>query len=139
MSIKRLIPILLFMFLVAIPSEARRKKNESNGNAIITFKTETHNFGIISADAKSVSTEFEFINTGNAPLIIDSATADCGCTRPQFPKNPIAPGKSGKIKVTFLPKGYVGSFSKNVKIKSNGSKKMKVLKISGTVNPNKEK
>lgn len=135
---KKLIPILMLALLIASPAMAKKKKT-NDGNAIITFTKESHDFGIISDDKGAVSTEFEFINQGNAPLVIFSATADCGCTRPEYPKNPVAPGKKGKIKVNFIPKGYLGSFTKNVKIKSNGSSKTKVLKITGVVNPNKTK
>ncbi len=134
---KKLLSILMVALLIAaVPAEAKKNKN-SDGNALIAFTKESHDFGIINDDNDFVSTEFEFVNQGNAPLVIISATADCGCTRPEFPKNPIAPGKKGKIKVNFIPKGYIGSFTKNVKVKSNGSKKLKVLKITGVVNPNK--
>ena len=133
---KKLIAILMLAMMMAIPAAAKKEKNDE-GNALIHFTEETHNFGIINSDKGTVSTEFEFTNQGNAPLVILSATADCGCTRPEYPKNPIAPGKKGKIKVNFIPAGYQGSFTKNIKVKSNGSKKTKVLKITGTVNPNK--
>lgn len=134
---KKLLSILMVALLIAaVPAEAKKNKN-SDGNALIAFSKESHDFGIINDDNGFVSTEFEFVNQGNAPLVIISATADCGCTRPEFPKNPIAPGKKGKIKVNFIPKGYIGSFTKNVKVKSNGSKKLKILKITGVVNPNK--
>ncbi len=138
MKIAKILLLLVMMAGVPFVSEAKKNKN-TDGNALITFNRESHDFGIIPENGGAVTTEFEFINTGNAPLVIYSANADCGCTRPQYPKNPIAPGKKGKIKVSFLPKGYMGSFVKNVKVKSNGSSKTKVLKISGTVNPNKEK
>lgn len=133
---KKVIGILILAMVMVIPAGAKKKNNAEDGNALIQFTEETHDFGILKTDKGTVSTEFEFINAGNAPLVIVSATADCGCTRPEYPKNPIAPGKKGKIKVNFIPAGYVGSFSKNIKVKSNGSKKMKVLKITGTVNPN---
>lgn len=132
---KKILPILLLALIMAAPAESKKKKN--NGNALIVFTTKTHDFGIISDDRGVVSTEFEFINQGNAALVISEVKADCGCTRPEYPKNPIDPGKKGKIKVNFIPKGYLGSFSKNVKVKSNGSKKIDVLKIQGTVNPNR--
>lgn len=136
-TIKILFAIILVCCL-ALGADAKKAK-ETGGNALISFNRESHDFGIISEDGGAVSTEFEFINLGNAPLIIYSANADCGCTRPKYPKNPIAPGKKGVIKVSFLPKAYSGSFVKNVKVRSNGSSKVKVLKISGTVNPNKDK
>lgn len=134
---KKLLPIMLLVLFMGIQAEGKKKNTE--GNALISFTTESHDFGIISDDKGAVSTEFEFINQGNAPLVIYSATADCGCTRPEYPKNPVDPGKKGKIKVNFIPQGYMGSFTKNVKVKSNGSKKMKVLKITGVVNPNRSK
>ncbi len=112
---KKMILVTLLALLAIAPAEAKKKKN-TEGNALIAFVTESHDFGIISDDKGVVSTEFEFTNQGNAPLVITSAKADCGCTR---------------------PKGYLGGFTKNVKVKSNGSPKMKVLKITGVVNPNK--
>lgn len=138
MKIFRILTLILIAAAVPFATEAKKQK-KTDGNALISFERESHDFGIIPEDGGAVTTEFEFTNTGNAPLIIYNASAECGCTRPQYPKNPVAPGKSGKIKVTFLPKGYAGGFVKNVKIKSNGSKKVKMLKISGTVNPNKDK
>lgn len=128
---------LIAALVCSVNVDAKKKKN-ADGNPLIQFTETSHNFGTINRD-KPVSTEFEFINAGNAPLVIYDATADCGCTRPEYPKNPIAPGKKGKIKVTFLPNSYVGSFMKNVKVKSNASKKTQVLKISGIVNPNNDK
>lgn len=131
---KKFLPVILLILLFG--TQAESKKKNQGGNALIAFTTESHDFGIIQNDNEPVSTEFEFVNQGNVPLVIYSATADCGCTRPEYPKNPVAPGKKGKIKVNFLPKGYMGSFTKNVKVKSNGSKKVKVLKITGVINPN---
>ena len=61
--------------------------------------------------------------------------ADCGCTRPDYPKAPIAPGKQGKIKVTYNPLGRPGAFTKVVTIKTNGSPSKVRLKIRGTVSP----
>lgn len=134
----------IFLSLVAIclgsfAAHAKKNSNSAEGNALISFERQTHDFGILQDDKNAVSTEFEFVNTGNAPLVIFDATADCGCTRPSYPQNPIAPGKKGKIKVTFVPQGYLGGFSKNIKVRSNASKRPIVLKISGTVNPNKSK
>ena len=78
---------------------------------------------------------FEFTNTGNANLVIIDVTAQCGCTRPEFPKQPIAPGKSGKIKVTYNPAGRPGAFDKTVTVKTNGSPSNVRLKIKGAVTP----
>lgn len=91
-------------------------------------------FGTIKQKSP-VSHEFTFTNTGDGNLVILDATAECGCTTPEYPKNPIAPGKSGKIKVTYNPVGRPGSFEKTVTIKTNGSPKKVRVKIRGTVMP----
>lgn len=83
------------------------------------FKKETHDFGTIP-EGPSVSYSFEFKNTGNAPLIISNVSASCGCTSPEWPKEPILPGKKGRIKVTYLTAGRGGQpFFKDVYITSN--------------------
>lgn len=105
-------------------------------NPHIEFSTTTHDFGNINEDGGPVECEFEFVNDGDEPLVIISATASCGCTRPEFPKKPIKPGKKGKIKVTYLPKGRPGEFTKSIKVRTNGkSPKNVTLKISGVVIP----
>ena len=106
------------------------------GEPGVEFTSTSHDFGNIKEEGDPVSCEFEFTNTGDAPLVIISASASCGCTRPEFPKKPIQPGKSGKIKVTYLPKGRPGEFSKSVRVRTNAKKPKKVnLKISGVVIP----
>lgn len=102
----------------------------------ITFAETSHDFGNIPENGGNVSHEFTFTNTGDAPLMIVSASASCGCTRPTYPKKPVAPGKSEKIKVTYVPAGRPGEFNKTVTVKTNAKKQKKVtLKISGFVNP----
>ncbi len=106
-----------------------------NEYAEATFPNKTHDFGIIKEVKGPVTTKFEFINTGNKPLIIIDAVASCGCTRPEYPKRPIAPGKKGVIKVTYSPIGRPGAFKKNIKIKTNGREKVTALYIEGTCIP----
>ena len=64
-----------------------------------------------------------------------SASANCGCTKPEYPVKPVAPGKEGQIKVTYQPKGRPGSFSKNIYVYTNGEPERVVLLITGTVIP----
>lgn len=92
-------------------------------------------FGNVSEKKGAVTHEFTFTNTGNGNLLIIDATATCGCTKPEYPKNPIAPGKSGKIKVTYNPLGRPGPIDRTVTVKTNGSPKKVRLKIVGTVIP----
>lgn len=100
----------------------------------ITFREKSHDFGLIDEHGGPVSYEFMFENTGTEPLVIISATASCGCTRPTYPTAPIKPGKRGTIKVTFLPEGRPGEFNKTIKVRTNAkSAKKFTLKITGTV------
>ena len=106
------------------------------GEPSVEFPALTHDFGTIDENGGPVSHEFEFTNTGDGALMIINATASCGCTRPDYPKKPIAAGKKGKIKVTYLPAGRPGEFNKSVTVKTNAKKGRKVtLKIKGFVTP----
>ena len=107
--------------------------------AKINFEQTSYNFGTIQEAKGPVSHVFEFTNTGNANLVIIDVTAQCGCTRPEFPKQPIAPGKSGKIKVTYNPAGRPGAFDKTVTVKTYGSPSNVRLKIKGAVTPKKKR
>lgn len=100
--------------------------------ADIKFDKLTHNFGTFSENNPVVSTEFTFTNVGNAPLVIHQAMASCGCAVPDYPKEPIAPGKTGKIKVTYDGTGkYPGYFKKSVTLRTNAKTDMIRLYIEG--------
>lgn len=103
--------------------------------AEIEFKQTKYDFHEIAEENGDVSHIFTFINKGNAPLIITRASANCGCTKPEYPVKPVAPGKEGQIKVTYQPKGRPGSFSKNIYVYTNGEPERVVLLITGTVIP----
>lgn len=97
----------------------------------MVFKTETHDFGSV-AEGPSAEYEFEFKNTGKEPIVIQQVQASCGCTTPSYSKDPVLPGKTGKIKASFSTAGRGGSpFNKNITVMSNAG--TKVLTITGTV------
>ena len=100
--------------------------------AEMTFEVEEYNFGTIK-QGESVTREFSFTNTGKEPLIISNAQGTCGCTVPQFPKEPIAPKAKNTIKVTFNSAGKMGMQDKTVTITSNAKNSPKVLHLKGTV------
>jgi hypothetical protein len=85
-------------------------------------------------EGTKVKHTFKFKNTGNAPLLIYSATGSCGCTVPEFSKEPVAPGASGEIKVVFDSEGRVGSNSKTVTVNANTLPPTTQLKFSVKVN-----
>jgi len=96
------------------------------------FEKEMHNFGQL-IDGEKVSYSFKFTNSGNAPLIISSAKGSCGCTVPNWPKDPIAPGESGTIDVTFNSSGRSGKQNKAVTLTANTNPSRKVISITSEV------
>ncbi|MGE0078540.1 MAG: DUF1573 domain-containing protein [Bacteroidales bacterium] len=108
---------------------------QAQSNAKITFPTVKYNYGTIKEDDGVAYHEFEFNNTGTTPLIIQRVSSSCGCTTPEWPKEPIAPNKSGKIKVGYNPKQVNGPFSKTISVYSNAEPNVIVLQISGMVEP----
>jgi hypothetical protein len=110
---------------------------EVQSGAQIEFAKETHDYGNVKYGGNGTCT-FDFKNTGNAPLIISSAKGSCGCTVPEWPKEPIAPGAKGVITVKYDTK-RAGIINKSVTITSNASNEpTKVLRIKGTVAPQPE-
>lgn len=118
---------ILGILLLAVPAYAKKE-------ACIEFKEKSFDFGQVSLKKGRVSHEFTFTNSGDKNLTITNARADCGCTRPEYNDSPVAPGKSGSVKVTFVPNGK-GHFSKKVTITTNGSPRKTRLIIKGEVVP----
>ena len=106
----------------------------AQAGAKIDFKSDTHDYGTIKNGADGTCT-FEFKNTGNAPLIISNAKGSCGCTVPDWPKEPIAPGAKASIKVKY-DTSRAGVINKNVTITSNAVNAAdKIIFIKGNVLP----
>ncbi len=102
--------------------------------AAITFEKTTHDFGTFSENDPKVTCVFTFKNTGNAPLIIHQAVASCGCTVPDYTKQPIKAGESGEIKVTYNGAGrYPGKFRKTITVHSNATNDVVRLYIKGNM------
>lgn len=109
------------------------KKVEDNGpKASIKFNETTHDFGEINEGTVAKHT-FQFTNSGDVPLVIKSARGSCGCTVPDWPKEPIAPGKTGEIKVQFNSSGKPGTQSKTVTLTTNTEAGTEVLNIKAQV------
>lgn len=108
------------------------------GRAYITFEEDSYFFGEIE-EGELVKHTFKFRNDGDGVLVINDATATCGCTRPDFPFVPILPGETGDINVVFNSTGKVGTQKKAVTIFSNGQPKVKNVFLEGTVIAKKAK
>ncbi|MBQ7062938.1 MAG: DUF1573 domain-containing protein [Bacteroidales bacterium] len=98
----------------------------------ITFESDMHDFGLLMA-GENISYSFKFTNTGNADLVVSGCTASCGCTVADYPRERIAPGKSGYITVTFKSKGMTGQQMKEVVVASNAQPSRTRLRITATV------
>ena len=130
MTMKKLffsLAILVVSIFVSTEATAQIEKG-----AKIEFNKETHDYGNIKYDADPYCT-FEFKNTGDEPLIISNAKGSCGCTVPEWPKEPIAPGASGEINVEFNSKGKPGQQHKQVTVTANTTPTETFLVIKGTV------
>ncbi|MFC3562736.1 DUF1573 domain-containing protein [Pedobacter jamesrossensis] len=100
--------------------------------AVITFERDIFDFEKIT-EGESVTHEFKFKNTGKSPLIVSNATATCGCTIPETPKEPILPGKEAVIKVVFNSTGKMGMQDKVVTITSNANPNISTVHLVGEV------
>lgn len=121
-----LIATLILSVVVVIAQDNKKPGPE------ITFKTLDHNYGEIVLNSDGAY-EFSFTNTGDEPLILSKPRSSCGCTVPAWPKEPILPGETNKIKVTYNTNRQ-GSFNKTVTIYSNAKNKAAVvLRIKGKV------
>ncbi len=106
----------------------------AQSGAKIEFKEETINYGEVEKGKDNGIRVFEFTNTGDEPLYIKNAKSSCGCTVPEWPKDPIAPGGKGQIKVQYNMNP--GPISKTITIETNAINKpngMIPLRIKGTV------
>ncbi len=104
---------------------------------IMTFENAKHDFGdLVEGDV--VETVFKFKNTGKSPLIITNARASCGCTIPDYSREPIAAGQSGEIKVKFNSSGKRGKQNKRVTLTTNTNKGREFIYIYANVSKPKE-
>jgi len=100
----------------------------------IKFKDVVYNFNEVT-EGTLVKYAFMFQNVGDAPLVIAGAQASCGCTIPDWPREPIAPGDSGVIKIEFNSKGRPGKANKTVTVTANTEPSKTELQITGNVMP----
>jgi hypothetical protein len=147
MNMKTLYTLLLSAIVLASCSNTDDKKittdlvnnpltAEKNADQVdmpkIELSQDFFDFGEMN-QKESVSTEFVIKNTGDAPLLIRSAKGSCGCTVPEWPKEPVAVGDEAIIKVTFNSGNKKGKQNKIVTLVTNAIPSTKVLTIKGTV------
>ncbi len=141
---------ILFVFILSLAffsckENATSKINTSNlesakerdaaislGSAIVEFDKTEYDFGEL-IEGEIAEGTFKITNKGKVDLIITSAKATCGCTVPEWPKEPIAPGASADLKFTFNSRGRLGKQSKSITLQTNSEKVTELIRIKGTV------
>lgn len=143
--------ILIFIFALGLlnscKEDAASKVNDQNlemakkrdymlgeGAPVMTFDEKVHDFGNLR-EGDVVETLFKFKNTGKSDLIISNAVGSCGCTVPEWPKEPIAPGATGDIKVKFNSNGKPNKQNKSVTLTTNTATGKEVIRITADVTP----
>jgi hypothetical protein len=121
--------VVLVMLFAAIGVFAQQATNDTL--PIIKFEKLEHNFGKIK-EGTLATYSFVFENVGKTPLILTNVIASCGCTTPEWPKEPIMPGKKATIKAAYNSYGRPGQFHKAITVKSNAGLDV-VLSIKGDV------
>lgn len=111
--------------------QVKAKAVESAAKDSIVFEKLEHDYGTIERGADGTC-EFIFTNKGESPLILNNVRATCGCTVPEWPREPIAPGAKGIIKVRYNT-NITGTFNKSVTVFSNAVNKTVMLRIKGKV------
>ncbi len=147
---KRIVGISLlavgFLFTACNENAAKKVKSENveiakkrdskikEGGPLMQFDKTEHDFGVIQ-EGDVVETVFNFTNTGKSELIITSAKGSCGCTVPEWPKEPILPGAQGQIKVKFNSYRKPNLQQKQVTLVTNTEAGKEILKIRAQVTP----
>ncbi|MBQ6072235.1 MAG: DUF1573 domain-containing protein [Bacteroidales bacterium] len=129
---KKVFSLLMVMaFVFAAVAQDSGEKSKKVKEPEITFESLTHDYGNIQ-QGDNGTCEFRFKNTGKADLILTNCRASCGCTVPEWPKDPIAPGKKAVITVKYNTQ-RLGAINKTITVESNAINNRVVLNIKGNV------
>lgn len=124
---------LLMALIICMPFT--NKAQTATDKSRITFEKLQHNFGTFKEELGPQTVSFNFKNEGTVPLILNNVQASCGCTTPEWTREPIAPGAKGIIKVSYDPRNRPGVFNKTIRVSSNAENSDVVLTILGEVTP----
>lgn len=130
---KRIVFTCALILLAATFASAQNKEA-----LIVAIDTVVYDFGEVNEADEPVVHTFKIKNDGEAALVITKVVASCGCTTPEWTKEPIAPGKTGEIKVSYDTRNRPGPFTKTISVYSNGKVGSFILTIKGKVKPKSE-
>jgi hypothetical protein len=125
------IGVLLMMSFATLAQNATTQPVVNPNAPVITFEKTTHDYGTVTKGGDGTC-EFKFKNTGVEPLILSNVQSSCGCTVPEWPREPILKGKSASVKVKY-DTNRVGPINKTITVMSNAKEASIQLKIIGTV------
>ena len=123
--------LILSLLVVAAGFSGFSQASAPKAEDLVKFKEIRHNFGKIKQGVP-VTHDFDFTNIANEPVIIENATASCGCTTPVWPQQPVMKSKTEKIKAGFNA-AAAGPFEKTIFVKLKGIDARYELKIAGEV------
>lgn len=124
---------ILFILIVIIGTVCVSAQKQAE----IKFDKTTHDFGFFDEKHPKQTCTFKFTNTGDDLLVINQVVSSCGCTIPEYAKEPVKPGESGEIKVTYNGAGrHPGHFKKYITIRSNAKTAMVRLQVEGSMASN---
>ena len=129
---KKIILVLTFLLAVVAVQAQQKKESQSANGPVLAFAQDRYEFGDIKQGDK-VEHTFDFENTGNEPLIISNVLTTCGCTVPEWPREPIPPGGTGKIDVVFNSANKSGVQNKVITILSNAGEGRTKVTLYGNV------
>ena len=118
----------VIIFCLALLAITAVQAQENKGPQKLKFTDTNFDFGS-KPQGKPVNTEFEFTNAGTDPLVLETVTASCGCTTPEWTKEPVMPGKKGVIKVQYNM-AREGSFNKTITVTTKDAE-TQLLTITG--------
>ena len=101
------------------------------------FNKSEHDYGSVREEVEVAVSEFEFTNTGKTPVVIQRVITSCGCAAPSYTREPVLPGKKGKVKVAYNTIHRPGTFRKSVRVYTNVPDTVYTLIIKGSVIPMK--
>ena len=132
---KQLLGILAIAFLASFQlaaQDAVEPQPNPNSKAVFALESDVVDYGTIDQGGEPLRLA-KFKNTGTEPLIISGAKGSCGCTVPNWPKEPIMPGESSVIEIRYDTK-RVGAINKTVTVTSNDPAGKHVIRVIGTIN-----
>ena len=126
---KKISVVLLFSFVMSGLLFAQKPE--------VNFNKSEHDYGSVKEEIEVALSEFEFTNTGKTPVVIQRVVTSCGCAAPSYTREPVLPGKSGKVKVAYNTIRRPGTFRKSVRVYTNVPDTVYTLTIKGNVIPMK--